>query len=202
MKRFILIFATAFCFFSASAQNENSKYIVQIGLGDPKEVTDYRKFVSENFVRMGKEYYSNPAQRRAPIIVADGYVCYNKFIQLGTNLIFYTDKRQCSLNERKYWDSRTGTYINNDAKYDHSFRANFFAIMASAKINYLARENMNMYVSGSVGVALFSAHDGVKQRGAAHFNFLGINYGKQLFGFVELGYGCKGIANVGIGYRL
>ena len=87
----------------------------------------------------------------------------------------------------------------------------YFTVMPSLKLNWLRKPNFGMYSSFSAGVLIYNlaADDTLKNNGAkpteetlANFMFhvtaLGVEFGKSLCPFAELGIGEKGILCAGL----
>lgn len=88
---------------------------------------------------------------------------------------------------------------------------NMFTLAVEARVDYLNKEFFGMYLGLGVGATIIktkSSSDGTDVSDVdpdSHFNFhvtaLGFRVGKQFGGTAELGYGYRGIANVGLYYR-
>ncbi len=86
-----------------------------------------------------------------------------------------------------------------------------FTLAVEARVDYLNKEFFGMYLGLGVGATIIktkSSSDGTDVSDVdpdSHFNFhvtaLGFRVGKQFGGTAELGYGYRGIANVGLYYR-
>lgn len=92
-----------------------------------------------------------------------------------------------------------------------TIKHNTFTLAIEGRVDYLNKEYFGMYLGLGVGATIIktkSSSDGTDVSDVdpdSHFNFhvtaLGFRVGKQFGGTAELGYGYRGIANVGLYYR-
>jgi hypothetical protein len=86
-------------------------------------------------------------------------------------------------------------------------RAKTFTFAGEANLYYLKKTNLDLY--GSLGAGMFvswqRAYDGVSQKNyvspTLHCTAFGMRVGKDVGGFLELGYGFKGMVNGGLSFR-
>ncbi|MCX2477310.1 hypothetical protein OQZ33_23450 [Pedobacter sp. MC2016-05] len=87
--------------------------------------------------------------------------------------------------------------------------SNYAMVFGTGEYSYVKTKLINFYGSASVGVIADNTKetfDGKSQSNnqyafAYQINPLGLSVGKSLAGFVELGYGYKGFASIGLKYR-
>jgi len=85
----------------------------------------------------------------------------------------------------------------------------YITVMPSVKFNWLRKEHFGMYSSLSAGVMFF--HTSVKDNGneqsenktvfMAHVTALGAEFGGPFCGFVEAGFGERGMLTAGVRYK-
>lgn len=82
-----------------------------------------------------------------------------------------------------------------------------FSISPYVRFSYLNREKVNLYSGVGLGILHYfetyynSNGFGYQSELGFQVTFIGVSFGKALFGSAELGVGYKGIFNMGIGYR-
>ena len=96
------------------------------------------------------------------------------------------------------------TWNKND-----DFTTTYYTVMPSVKFNWLRKNHFGMYSSLSAG--LMVQHNSMKNNGVKdsntgasfiwHVNAVGMEFGGQLRGFGELGFGEKGILCAGLRYK-
>lgn len=106
-----------------------------------------------------------------------------RWLQIGATLSF-------SATTRSRRDNLTNDKIENLNQYA-------VGVMSTFRFVYLYREKVQLYSGLSLGV--------VGGTGATFFwldpTLIGCSFGKDLFGYVELGGGFSGVARIGMGYR-
>jgi len=103
------------------------------------------------------------------------------------------------------------TDVTKGDKTIGTLKHNTFTLGIEARVDYLNKEYFGMYLGLGVGATMIktkSSSDGADVSDIdpdSHFNFhvtaLGFRVGKKFGGTAELGYGYRGIANVGLYYR-
>lgn len=84
-----------------------------------------------------------------------------------------------------------------------------FALMADVRYNYIAQHRFRLYSGASLGLAIQrNTVDGTEDntsksvtQEAFHIDAIGLSYGHRIAPFINLGYGYKGIINLGIQTR-
>ncbi len=115
---------------------------------------------------------------------------FNKRISLGIDIGFYTSN---------YAIKKDGTEeIVREGKY-----MTLLSILPEFRLNYLPREKFCLYGTAAVGVMLLGGDNIIE---SSTFNFqlnpIGIEFGKRLYGFAELGAGLNFLgARGGLGIR-
>ena len=90
--------------------------------------------------------------------------------------------------------------------YEYFLTTNLY-LVAGVRFNYFHKGITDLYSGLSFGAKLMmetTKHDGtiaVTAGPAFQLTALGVRFGKRVYGTVELGYGYKGLLNVGIGTR-
>lgn len=87
--------------------------------------------------------------------------------------------------------------------------SNYLLVLPMAEFSYIKTPLINFYGSAGAGaifsetkeVAITKAYKTRDVAFAYHINPLGLRVGKKLAGFLELGYGFKGIATAGVSYK-
>jgi hypothetical protein len=108
------------------------------------------------------------------------------------------------------YEKASGDYQQN-AQIVGSFRRQSYSVAAEGKYLYLNNNTVSCYGSLALGYTINRQHENKPKEWASinqarnHFNLqispIGIRIGTNLGGFVELGYGYKGILNAGMNYR-
>ena len=88
---------------------------------------------------------------------------------------------------------------------DKDGSSTFITVMPSVKFNWLRKEHFGMYSSLSAGVMFAKTkHAGEsdnKTQFMGHISALGAEFGSQFRGFVELGFGERGVVTAGVRYK-
>lgn len=101
-------------------------------------------------------------------------------------------------------------YENGTHKRVDRLRQDFVSVMPTFRFAWLRRGVVQMYSSIGLGLgveryrASYAGSDKVYRTNyycAFDLKFLGLSVGRKWFGFMELGYGSRGIINAGFGYR-
>lgn len=116
----------------------------------------------------------------------------------------------CSIGASGTWlIGRRNAFDNITHERLFTSRENYISIMPIARFAWFRRSNMQLYSSAGLGIGI--EHRVRYWNGKDHliypycafdFKFLGITVGKRWFGFAEVGYGTRGIINVGVGCRI
>ncbi|WP_461532036.1 hypothetical protein [Sinomicrobium sp.] len=105
---------------------------------------------------------------------------------------------------------RTMQERGNEADRDsYTSKINAFVIMPTGELSYSKSSMIDFYGTASLGVMVLSSKNDIQGEMlkdsdfsfAFQINPLGLRIGRQLGGFVELGFGHKGIVNIGASYR-
>ena len=74
------------------------------------------------------------------------------------------------------------------------------------RFTYLRRRNIQLYSQLSMGLGIYmergkgnESYNEVNYE--AHLTYLGMTFGRKIYGIVEFGVGNRGVVNAGIGYR-
>lgn len=98
-------------------------------------------------------------------------------------------------------------------KYTHecvlTSREDCISIVPIARFAWYRRSNVQLYSSAGIGIGIErrvrhwnGKENLIEPYCAFDFKFLGISVGKKWFGFAEVGYGARGVVNVGFGCRI
>ncbi|MGL5788196.1 MAG: hypothetical protein ACRCX4_15495 [Bacteroidales bacterium] len=106
------------------------------------------------------------------------------------------------------------TYIGMYQSYYNTFtherisslNQNKIALSPMCRFTYLRRRNIQLYSQLSMGVGLYMERGKDTQsyneaNYEIHLTYLGMTFGKNIYGIVEFGVGNRGVINAGIGYR-
>lgn len=85
----------------------------------------------------------------------------------------------------------------------------YFTVGFGSDYHYISKDWFQMYSGASIAYtsqnADFTTSSNIEDKSDGYFNFhvnaLGFRFGKALAGFVELGVGYRGVANVGVSYQ-
>lgn len=103
---------------------------------------------------------------------------------------------------KRQFSALSGDYLHR--KYQHNI-----TIMPTVRFTWLNRKWVRMYSSLGMGMTICATnttgseelYDGNSFAFAFQCSCLGLTVGRSLFGFAELGFGAKGVAIFGMGYR-
>ena len=103
---------------------------------------------------------------------------------------------------KRQFNALSGDYLHR--KYQHNI-----TIMPTIRFTWLNRKWVRMYSSLGMGMTIHTTNttgsggstDGNSYAFAFQCSYLGLTVGRSLFGFAELGFGAKGVAIFGMGYR-
>ena len=207
MKRLIILLIATIAAISASAQNlepqENSKrnklpftqqHEVRVSAGISPMFT-----ISNMYDYVPSPYYvpriiDGPTYTTGAINLSYAYR-FRRWFDLGLLLSYNCEyKRQ--------FNALSGDYLHR--KYQHNI-----TIMPTIRFTWLNRKWVRMYSSLGMGMTINTTSttgsggstDGNSYAFAFQCSYLGLTVGRSLFGFAELGFGPKGVAIFGMGYR-
>lgn len=104
----------------------------------------------------------------------------------------------------------TGTSQQFYERFTHeriySRNKNKLSLSPMCRFTYLNRRNIQLYSQISIGIGLYMERGyGIASYNDvncdAHLTYLGISFGRKLYGTIELGSGNRGMLSAGIGYR-
>lgn len=105
------------------------------------------------------------------------------------------------------YENADGTFRDSDS--EQKLKRSDYSLMADARFNYLSKEKFRLYSGASAGVGIININsnsDAVKNSEEAEFAFhvdlIGFSYGRKVAPFLSLGYGYKGVINLGIQAKL
>lgn len=98
-------------------------------------------------------------------------------------------------------------YNVTNYKRVHTLRHDFVTVMPTARFAWLRRGIVQMYSSLGFGLGIersdrYSGYNKTSCYCAFDFKFVGLSVGRKWFGFIEAGYGSRGIVNAGFGCRI
>ncbi len=85
----------------------------------------------------------------------------------------------------------------------------YFTVGFGSDYHYITKDWFQMYSGASIGYTSqnsdFTTSSNIEDSNDSYFNFhvnaLGFRFGRKLAAFAELGFGYKGVANVGVSYQ-
>jgi outer membrane protein W len=92
-----------------------------------------------------------------------------------------------------------------------SFYKQFYTIAPYVAYNYIKKEKFSMYSGIGLGYTFvkdeYTMDDGGNETNnsgefAFHLSAFGVRFGKNIGGYVEVGYGYKGLVNLGVSFKL
>ena len=95
-------------------------------------------------------------------------------------------------------------FSNSDDSIYVTRKEKFFTLMPSFQYSFLQKRSIRLYSELSAGVAFTKTNFYDKEergnavQGAYQVTFLGFRFGRRIAGFIDLGYGYKGVAQLGI----
>ncbi len=150
-------------------------------LPDLEDIDDYSLFESQQLTYLSKKYWTpsfglNYSYKICPKV------------SLGAQLTYGMIKE---------------TYTERSSSISTTYTDNMFSFLFLSKFNWVNGVNFGFYQSAAFGVfnSFREAHDNVTKF-AYQVSLAGLRFGSQsIFGTIELGFGNKGIFNVGLVYR-
>jgi len=104
-----------------------------------------------------------------------------------------------------------GADINYVGFYGYSktnyvpYNESMFTLLPTARFSYLNRPFVTLYSQIALGYTWDLLQNGNNYDFGSHIGyqvtFIGVNFGKDVFGSAEIGFGFKGFVNAGIGYK-
>ena len=124
--------------------------------------------------------------------------CFTKRFSLGGIFAF-------DFNSVKVYDS-------NNPEKKREVNRYYLTFAVEPKFNYLSKPSLQLYGYFGLGATIVNFSNAIFDDGTeaeisrvpyinAHFTPIGVRFGKEFGGFVELGYGYKGILNAGFSYQ-
>lgn len=85
-------------------------------------------------------------------------------------------------------------------------RDDYISIMPMVRFAWYRNGIVQLYSSAAIGLGIersdrYDTREDIDLYCAFDFKFLGLSVGRKWFGFAEVGYGSRGVINVGFGYR-
>ena len=214
MKRITLLICALFVTSVITAQSRTVEYdsqqnTVTVTRVKPKRVDqhDLRIGIGSPSLGMGlfisgmhnDDFY--PKSFREQILDAKTYDAGTYFTGISSLSYAYHSRRwlQCGATVNFALLTNPTRYVEDNSL--KSRKTGFMvSVMPSFRFVYLYREKVQLYSTVSVGLA---AGSGGMMLPWADFTYIGCTFGRNLFGFVELGSltGTGGCGRVGIGYR-
>ncbi len=182
MKQFILIFASAFCFFSASAQeDETPKISLECSAGLLPTETPGLVF----FQPFGDSYDNIIADMGNPTVNLSVYYQTFKRISFGASFTY-----------------SQGNYVYRDSYLREIEYGYALACMFGLKVDILQFGAATLYSSAEIGSSI-NLKDPTLDSDllATQVTIMGLRIGNDLYGKMELGCGAKGVMQFGVGYR-
>lgn len=214
MKRFRILLLLLFVAGTLSAQEsvvtrEKSENSIKVTKVLPKRVDkhDFRIAMGSfslvnSFFLDGFSGESDPVvlepNFRNDMALADTYISDRRFIGNYSFSYVYHSRRWFqiggTLTFAAMTQSRRNSFTN---KRVESFNDYSLSIMPTARFVYLYREKVQLYSSVSLGVVVGTSF----AFPWGDMTLIGCSFGKNIFGFAELGCGVGGWGRVGLGYR-
>jgi len=191
MKRLITIFILLIVFTcSIDAQDRSHEISVSVG---GATIYDFLELYSDIFATVFTlGYYQETNQTNSPAI--------------GISYKYYLTRR-FSLGGDFTYQSITADAVTGGEPAGTIDKA-YYSLAARADFNYIAKPAFKLYSGIGLGYCQYnqkySPNDGGNKDKsdigllALQFNALGLKFGRGFGGFLELGYGYRGIANVGL----
>ena len=200
MKRMILMAAMLFCVLVASAQDKDGKdvpYRYEVRLGwSGYPVGDDNQFVGVN----NHGFYSYDTS------ISDIFSEYDGTTYMTGNIV-----GEFNVHFKKWFTLSVGFAANGIWKDVYSSQTDIklrrengwtATVLPQARFNWIKKEVVKVYSSVGAGVRAGSFDERADILIAGQLVPIGINVGKKVFGFAELGIGTVYIGGMfGIGYR-
>lgn len=212
MKAFKLLLLFLLLMGTLSAQNLASDVDIATDNGVEAVVRKRPKRVDKHEFRIGVGSYSMAADAfldgigcvdyspsfREQMLEADTYLSEMRFV--GTYSLSYTyhSRRWFQYGGTVLFGAVTQSRRDNitDEKVEQ-LNEYMVSVMPTVRFVYLYRENVQLYSSLSLGVVVGTGMGGIW----ADATLFGCSFGRNLFGFAEIGTGIGGWGRVGMGYR-
>ena len=141
--------------------------------------------------------YSDPDFRES-IIKSDSYLTERRFVGVYSLGYAYHFRRGFQFGVTASFGVATQARRDNITnKRVEDLNQYFVSVTPSARFIYLYREHVQLYSTVSLGVIVGTNFGG----SWPDFALFGCSFGRDLFGFAEIGAGFGGWGRIGIGYR-
>lgn len=213
MKRLKLLIMTLLLLGTASAQQ---KTIVHNEQDNTVTITrTLPQFVNKHDIRVGLGSFSlvqslfldefgwHPVEDytydfRYEMEKTDSYSTPRYFTGMFSLSYTYHSRRWFEFGGTAYFGAVTESRLdNNTHKKVKTQNTYAFGVMPTVRFVYLYREKVQLYSSVSVGVV----SNGYEVLPWGDLTLFGCTFGRNLFGFAEIGSGFGGWGRIGIGYR-
>ena len=191
--KIIIIAALLLAAGSIHAQEAVSqRFTIRAGVGLPGAGTEYftKGLIATNY-GMEAIYGDYTGDLTAsPAICLEAYYTLNQWFRFGLDAVYGSYANQVF----------SGT--TNEVKKDRKGQS--FIILPTAAVNYYKKGALNLYMALGVGAGYYSGFDNMENKLAFDMQFtpFGIEYGRKLFCFGEVGLGTAvSWVRGGIGYR-
>lgn len=199
MKKLSILFSI-FCMSAATvlAQNTHNKHELRIGFSDaiPLTIGDALLYGFTSGLTSGIAGYTKDTKNdKSSGMWGIGYKYHiNNRFSAGMEVSYLSSSKD--INFKK-----------SDDEYNVHRKSSFLLILPTAQYHYLNREKLQLYGNIGLGVLNYSIKED-KDVGSEAFdenytsfafqvNPIGLRVGKRIGGFAELGFGFKGIINIG-----
>jgi hypothetical protein len=196
--KIITVFVAVFCTFFLipnflNAQDSPHQFSLGYGVVTTDETLDVLEDVITDMFSFGSYTLENTTMSGALVLTYN--FAPKKWLHLGGALAYENIKKD--------------VFVSNEKQ--GSLNRDFVTIAAEAKFSYVNANYFQMYSGLGAGITLnsdkFTPITGSDNSDTqTHFNFqlnlLGFRFGNALAGYLEIGYGYKGIASFGLSYRM
>lgn len=185
----VLLFSTAFAQVPSTPTHSFKHHEIRFGLGDPLLLYHQLPETFNSSLTIGQLFQKAPYGGRIcttlPITIGYRYRAL-KWLWIGGDLSY------CGMFGRP-----------DNPILTESFNAHLFQLALSVRFSYLNREKVTLYSEFTHSIVSVNKGFVHNERVHAQYTLIGVEFGsQQWFGSAELGYGFKGIINVGVGYHL
>ncbi len=159
---------------------------------NPEAEERFHSWASTYRPYLGGAYYGYEDEWMTFPVTLSYYNQVLKWLQVGAEV---STMSMCTTENT--WENQT---------YEYFLTTNLY-LLGAVRFNYFHKVITDLYSGLSIGAKLrmeTTKHDGViavTAGPAFQLTALGVRFGKRVYGTVELGYGYKGLLNVGVGTR-
>jgi len=173
---------------NAYAQDQMHEISFFAGTGSLQDIAESFGDIFPTIITMG--YIREETEMVTPVLGLNYRYHLNKVVSVGATFNYQQFENKFNLLDR--------SLFTTDTRY--------YTFMGRVDFTYLRRRIFQMYSGVGLGISHQNeSGEDVESYNKTHFayqaNLVGLRLGKEVAGFLELGFGCNGIVAAGIAYQ-